>query len=122
MLYKSGPFGYFGRVQQHSRGPWFAEMFVEDDGLEWFYIFGDNAGNTKYLLSSNMSYDDRTEYARLFWAQRRVNILASFAGLGVGFEVVNRLPYFKRMAIGWKVVSMLSVAYAAKRCFNMWNA
>ena len=26
------------------------------------------------------------------------------------------------MAYGWKIVSMLSVAWAAKKCFNMWNA
>ena len=122
MLYKSGPFGYFARVQQHSRGPWFAEMFVEDDGLEWYYVFKDNAGNTNYLLSSNMTYNDRTEYARMFWAQRRANLLATFAGLGIGIETINRVPYFKRMAIGWKMISLGAVAWAAKSCFNMWNA
>ena len=56
MLYKVTPFGYFGRVNQISRGPWFGEMNVEDDGLEWYYMFGDSSGNMKYLLSSNMSY------------------------------------------------------------------
>ena len=114
MLYKSGPFGYFARVQQHSRGPWFAEMFVEDDGLEWYYVFKDNAGNTNYLLSSNMTYNDRTEYARMFWAQRRANLLATFAGLGIGIETINRVPYFKRMAIGWKMISLGAVTWAAK--------
>ena len=38
MLYKFGPMGYFGRVSQISRGPWFAEMQAEDDGLEYYYM------------------------------------------------------------------------------------
>jgi hypothetical protein len=41
MLYKASPFGYFGRVSKISRGPWFNEFWVEEDGLEWFYMFGD---------------------------------------------------------------------------------
>ena len=92
MLYKTGPFGYFSRVHQHSRGPWFAEMFAEGDGLEWFYVFGDGEGNSRYLLSSNMTYADRTDYARLYWGHRRADWLATFAGLGIGFELVNRVP------------------------------
>ena len=43
MLYKVSPFGYFGRVNKVSRGPWFNEYFVEEDGLEQYYVFaGDN--------------------------------------------------------------------------------
>ena len=33
MLYKVSPFGYFSRVAKVSRGPWFQEHLVEDDGL-----------------------------------------------------------------------------------------
>lgn len=42
MLYKASPFGYFGRVSKTSRGPWFREQWVEEDGLEYLYVFGDN--------------------------------------------------------------------------------
>ena len=54
MLYKVTPMGYFGRVSQTSRGPWFKELLVEDDGLEWYYTYGDSMG-MRYLLSNNMS-------------------------------------------------------------------
>ena len=39
MLYKVSPFGYFDRVSKVSRGPWFEEQFVEEDGLEYFYAY-----------------------------------------------------------------------------------
>ena len=65
MLYKFGPMGYFGRVSQISRGPWFAELQVEDDGLEYYFLHQDAAGNIRYLLSNNMSYKDRTELLNL---------------------------------------------------------
>jgi len=42
MLYKFSPMGYFGRVSQISRGPWFAEMQAEDDGLEYYYMHHDS--------------------------------------------------------------------------------
>lgn len=39
MLYKVGPTGYFGRVSKVSRGPWFKENFIEEDGLEYYYEY-----------------------------------------------------------------------------------
>ena len=56
MLYKFGPMGYFGRVSQISRGPWFAEMQVEDDGLEYYFMHQDSQGNMRHLLSNSMTY------------------------------------------------------------------
>ena len=58
MLYKVGPMGYFGRVQKLSRGPWFSESLVEEDGLEYFYMFM-SGGQPVYLLSNNVALDDR---------------------------------------------------------------
>ena len=121
MLYKVTPFGYFGRVSQISRGPWFAELNVEDDGLEWYYVYLDGARNTKYLLSNNMSYEDRESFARMYWAQRRASLMATAAGAFVGFEVMTRHPYFRTMASGWKICSFFAVGYAAKTVFNMWS-
>ena len=62
--------GYFGRIQQYSRGPWFREWYAEDNGLEWFYDYKDSSGR-KTLLSSNMSYADRENLARLYLSCRR---------------------------------------------------
>ena len=81
MLYKFGPMGYFGRTSQISRGPWFAELQVEDDGLEQYYMHNDAAGNMRYLLSNNMSYKDRCEMQALFAAQSRVNSIGWFSGM-----------------------------------------
>lgn len=53
MLYKVSPMGYFGRVKKLSRGPWFEEYKVEDDGLEYYYMFGTNEG-MQFLLSNNV--------------------------------------------------------------------
>ena len=58
MLYKVTPFGYFGRVTKVSRGPWFREMWVEEDGLEYFYVYNNGEGIT-YLLSNNIPVEDR---------------------------------------------------------------
>jgi hypothetical protein len=55
MLYKVSPFGYFARVSKVSRGPWFNESKVEEDGLEYFYLFG-NGGTPVYLLSNNIPW------------------------------------------------------------------
>jgi hypothetical protein len=39
MLYKVNSMGYFGGYSKVSRGPWFREFWVEDDGLDWYYTF-----------------------------------------------------------------------------------
>lgn len=53
MLYKVEPMGYFGRVVKFSRGPWFQESYVEEDGLEYYYVYGTGEGNN-HLLSNNI--------------------------------------------------------------------
>lgn len=53
MLYKVDPMGYFGRVQKFSRGPWFQEALIEEDGLEYYYAYATQNGLT-YLLSNNI--------------------------------------------------------------------
>jgi len=59
MLYKISSMGYFGGVAKVSKGPWFRDYFVEDDGLDWFYTFLDNEGKKCYLLTNNMAVADR---------------------------------------------------------------
>ena len=59
VVYKVSSMGYFGGVAKVSRGAWFREAWVEDDGLEWYYKFSDNDNNDNYLLSNNIAHEDR---------------------------------------------------------------
>lgn len=94
MLYKVSPFGYFGRVSKVSRGPWFAEWRVEDDGLEYFYAYTYN-GEIVYLLTNNIPIEDRDKMSKIHQAMERNRYLAWFGGLWLGLETVIRVPYFK---------------------------
>ncbi len=114
MLYKFGPMGYFGRVSQISRGPWFAELQVEDDGLEYYYMHMDAAGNQRYLLSNNMSYKDRTELMNLWSAQRRVTNMGWFAGLFAGVFFVTKDSWARSLAYGWRFCACAGVAAFTK--------
>jgi hypothetical protein len=120
MLYKVSPFGYFGRVAKVSRGPWFQEHLVEEDGLEYFYVYG-SEGEPVYLLSNNVPLEDRERLDRLYKAFMRNRALAWAGGLWLGFETVSRVAYFKKMAIGWKVLSLLGTAFLFKNAFQYYN-
>ena len=109
MLYKLTPMGYFGRVNQTSRGPWFRKWYVEDDGLEWYYTYGDNSG-TKYLLSNNIPIKDRNNFARLFQAHERMTYAVSFASYWLAFETVLRDSIIRKWALGWRGLTFLGLA------------
>jgi hypothetical protein len=66
MLYKVSPFGYFARTGKISRGPWFNESNVEEDGLEYFYVFG-QSGQPVFLLTNNIPLEDREKLQRLYY-------------------------------------------------------
>lgn len=114
MLYKLTPFGYFGRVAQISRGPWFAEIQAEDDGLDYYFLHTDSSGQTRYLLANNMSYEDRTNMMALVQATNRVVYLGWGAGLMVSATAITRVPYLAGMASGWRLLSFLGVAACTK--------
>lgn len=121
MLYKVSPLGYFGRVDKISRGPWFQEEFVEEDGLEYFYVFG-MGGHPVYLLTNNIPLEDREKIQRLYYGLQRNRGFAWFAGLWLGVETVIRVPYFSKFAIGWKCLSILGCGFLYKTLFSAYNA
>mmetsp|Transcript_8325 Transcript_8325/g.7373 ORF Transcript_8325/g.7373 Transcript_8325/m.7373 type:complete len:260 (+) Transcript_8325:18-797(+) len=99
--------GYFSRPPKVSRGPWFREYYVEDDGLEYYYSYKNADGTTKYLLSNNLPIEERQNLERLYTGYKRNSALSSFAGLWTSYELVTRVPYFRRMLSGWRFVSFL---------------
>ena len=66
MLYKIDSMGYFGGVSKVSRGPWWRATMVEDDGLDYFYVFSDLDGNKVNLLTNNMTVKDRVAMDALY--------------------------------------------------------
>jgi hypothetical protein len=120
-MFKVTPMGYFGMPAKISRGPWFREVWVEDDGLEKYYVFSDAEGG-KILLSNNMSVEDRHKLDYFYKGYERQQGLAKFAGLWLGVETVLRTAYFKRMAVGWRFASVFLVGYAYKKAFNFYNS
>ena len=110
MLYKVNPIGYFGRVNKISRGPWFREQFVEEDGLEYFYVYHNGDAKT-YLLTNNIPIEDREKLQGLYYGLERNRKLAWFGGMWLSLETILRVPYLRKMAIGWKVVSWFGCAF-----------
>jgi hypothetical protein len=107
-------------VPKVSRGPWFQEHNVEDDGLEWFYVYSDN-GSINYLLSNNVPLEDRDRLTYLYNAFNRNRILAWAGGIWLGVETISRVGYFKNMAFGWKLLSLFGTAFAFNQVFQYAN-
>jgi hypothetical protein len=120
MLYKVSPFGYFSRVSKVSRGPWFQEYMVEDDGLEWFYVYPFNGENV-HLLSNNVPIEDRERLDNLYKAFSRNRVLGWAAGLWLSFETVSRVGYFKKFAWGWRALSFFGVGFFYNQIFQYVN-
>jgi hypothetical protein len=120
MLYKVSPWGYFGRVTKVSRGPWFNEYWVEDDGLERFYVVGTSDG-AGYLLSNNLPIQDRERLDRLYKAYQRNKYLAWFAGMWLGVETMLRVPKIRNLAFGWKVLAVFGTGFLYKTAIAAYN-
>ena len=68
----------------------------------------------RYLLSNNMSYEDRTAMERMWKGQRRVTNLGWFAGFFVGGAVITMDPIVKKWALGWRGFAMIGCAAFTK--------
>ena len=121
MLYKVTPFGYFSRVTKVSRGPWFQHANVEDDGLEYYYSYSSN-GEKLYLVSNNLPLADREHLGHMYKGIKRHQGLAWLTGLWLGMETVLRCAYFRRMAWGWRLVSVVGVGWIFKSIFSAYHA
>lgn len=65
-MYKFDSMGYMGGVAKVSRGPWFRDAFVEDDGLDWMYSAYDMEGKKIWLSSNNIPVADRMKMSHLY--------------------------------------------------------
>ena len=65
---------------------------AEDDGLEYYYKYQDEEGNTKYLLSNNVPFQDRDNLANLYHGHERQLMIHSAIGFLGGLELYRRLP------------------------------
>ena len=116
------PPGYFSKPLKISRGPWFKENMVVDDGLDYFYSFKNGEGEKKYLLTNNIPLKDRESLEKLYKGYRRNASLSLFGGLWAGAEIVTRVQYFKNMAPGWRFLSFLAVGLWAAEEFRYWSS
>lgn len=48
--------------------------------------------------------------------------MAWFGGLWLGVETVLRVPYFRKMATGWRVLSVFGTAFLYQNAFQYYNA
>lgn len=72
-------------------------------------------------MSNNVPLEDREKLDRLYKAFYRNKALAWAGGLWLGMETVLRVPYFARMAIGWRVLSLVGSALFFKNAFQYYN-
>jgi hypothetical protein len=74
-----------------------------------------------HLLTNNIPFEDREKLDRLYKAFKRNKQLAWFGGLWLGAETVLRVPCFRGMAVGWRIVSLIGCAFAYKQMFQFYN-
>lgn len=73
------------------------------------------------MLTNNIPLEDREKLDRMYKAFKRNRGLAWFGGLWLGVETVLRIPYFKKQAVGWRILSMIGSAFLYKNVFQYYN-
>ena len=77
---------------------------------------------TRYLLSNNLSAEDRLVFDNLYKAHNRVCWLAGGAGLVIAVEMTLRLQRLKAMAPGWRFLSCVGLAFAAQSAILLYSS
>jgi hypothetical protein len=116
------PPGPFASPPKISRGPWFKEWMVEDDGLEYFYTYKNADGHKKFLLTNNISIKDREALEKLYKGYNRNSQLSMAAGMWTSFELFSRVGSLRKMAYGWRALAFLAVGATLSYDFRYWTA
>ena len=114
MFFKFDSRGYFGGVNKVSRHPMYKVFFVEDDGLDWFYSFNNSDGQICYLLSNNLTVEDRERMSNLYKTMVRNNFFSWFMGMFGAVEASRHITYLRTMALGWRVPAVFGLGYVFK--------
>jgi len=123
-LYKFDSMGYFAGVSKVSRGPWFRDGMVEDDGLDWMYTYRDMDGKKTNLSSNNIAVKDRMAMSHLYHEMNRCERIFTGLGLYLGWETSRFVPQMKAMAPGWRFLAVLGLGgfvYKNMMC-QYWSA
>ena len=70
------------------------------------------------MLSNNIPLADREKLAHLYHTGVRNNRLAWFIGGWAAAETVMSVQYFKKMAKGWRLLSLFGLALVNKNVIN----
>jgi len=94
---------------------------VTDDGLEYFYKYKNAEGNTEYLLSNNVPFQEREKLEHLYKAFQRTRTLTYLGGMWLGYEAVSRIPALAKFRRGTKFVILCGVAAFASTSIQYFN-
>ena len=114
MLYKIDSMGYFGGVSKVSKGPWFRQFFVQEDGLDYFYKYKNLDGNYMFLLTNNLTVKDREAMGHLYHEMVRTNRMAWFVGGWLGYELCRHDHIIRSWAPGWRFLTVFGAAFFLK--------
>ena len=113
----------FAPVAILDQAAWYKQAWAEDDGLEKYYRhYNRSTGQFNYLLSNNMTYKDRTQFDYLFKAHKRADYIVHAFSFWAAFETLQRVSQLKKLAIGWKVVSLFGIAWSYKQVGNYYTS
>jgi hypothetical protein len=69
-----------------------------------------------------MAIEDRTKMSHLYHTMLRNNRISWCVGLVGAFEMVTKVAYFKKLALGWKGVNVFLFGYLFKSLLMSWSS
>jgi len=113
------PGSFPGQVPHVARGPWFKELWVEDDGLDKYYQLTDENGDSRTLLSANVAWKDRDNLDRLYRSVKRSQLLIGVTSAYLSFEFVYRTPRINKLGWGLRLLAFAGIQmFSEKVLFN----